>query len=935
MKHLLFFLWLSAIFCDATGVYAQTPTLAWESTYQGPLAVDQGRAIVVDNQGNSYVTGRSDSTGTITDCITIKYDAFGKVVWKQRWSRPGIQGIDEGLAITLDQSKNVYVTGKTQKSSLKYEFLTIKYDSTGAYKWHKIRSFFANNAEEEGRCIITDQFGDVYVLGNSSAQGGKLIKYNTINGNESWTNPVSLGSAASSYHKTRAFSSMVKRNHKNRIVVPGSDGDIIEIDYNGNKVHTYEFRPENEVVKYEMAMKIVLDDNDDVYSQIEVHGTNQSQTTEVYTCRYKSETNTNPLGWRTFGNIFMANGLCLDNDYNIYALVNHANGSSDQDFFIRKYSTIPKFDTLWRVYYDGIPSGINYNSVSINIDNDANPTNICISGYGAGNIFALVLDSMGKKLWDTTYNCPNNGANIASKMVRDQFGSIYITGSSNCNNQSDDIKTLKYCLFAPPRPTPMTGDTVVCVGTSHTFSVSPVSGVNYYTWESPDGWIGTSITNSIQLQIGNNAVTGDITVRAYKDFCPSEPRILHVEVKKIPEAPAAILGSQTVCSGSDQEYSINKDDNADGYTWTAPDGSWSGTSLTDVIQYQAGNIGGQLVVVAHNVCGESSPQTIQITVNPTPSAPATITGPDTLCYGKEGTFSVDGEAGLVYNWKWPATEWNAPTTGTSVTTLFVGKSGTVEVTASDGFCTSAVQTKYVHVFEPVAKPVLTAGEYYCQGDTITINVAPDDNVTDVVWNVNDSWTVIYSSNQSIAVLPAGSGIVKATASNLCFNSEATEKQITAINDVEIETVNDHLHVPIDGAIYQWISCDPDTSSIEGANNQDFTPVVSGYYAVKIIKDGCIVTTDCVHFFTSVSNNYLQPSQLKIFPNPANEQVNIEYDNGNIETVTVLNSLGLKIHEIRGIHNSTVSIPISLLPPGMYALLVNTPKGMIVGKVIKE
>ena len=62
LTPLLLVLFLSSIQSQAT--------LQWESRYNGPTANDKGNKVAVDDSGNVYVTGKSDGVSSI-DYFTI------------------------------------------------------------------------------------------------------------------------------------------------------------------------------------------------------------------------------------------------------------------------------------------------------------------------------------------------------------------------------------------------------------------------------------------------------------------------------------------------------------------------------------------------------------------------------------------------------------------------------------------------------------------------------------------------------------------------------------------------------------------------------------------------------------------------------------------------------------------------------------------------
>jgi hypothetical protein len=72
--------------------------------------------------------------------------------------------------------------------------------------------------------------------------------------------------------------------------------------------------------------------------------------------------------------------------------------------------------------------------------------------------------------------------------------------------------------------------------------------------------------------------------------------------------------------------------------------------------------------------------------------------------------------------------------------------------------------------------------------------------------------------------------------------------------------------------YQWLDCNNDYNSIQGALFRTFAPEVSGNYAVRINVDGCVDTTACREIIIAGSskNSYLQ--DIYIYPNPTSGNI---------------------------------------------------------------
>jgi uncharacterized delta-60 repeat protein len=84
--------------------------------------------MVVDNQGNSYITGMNSTDSTYYDYYTMKYNANGNQEWAIRYNGIG-NYLDAGKAIALDNAGNIIVSGYSDAISSPYntDITTIKY----------------------------------------------------------------------------------------------------------------------------------------------------------------------------------------------------------------------------------------------------------------------------------------------------------------------------------------------------------------------------------------------------------------------------------------------------------------------------------------------------------------------------------------------------------------------------------------------------------------------------------------------------------------------------------------------------------------------------------------------------------------------------------------------------------------------------------------
>ena len=143
-----------------------TPAQEWVARYNGSgNGADVATAIAVDNGGNIYVTGHSDTSGSGADYATVKYDALGVEQWVAQYDGPDF-GWDRAYAIALDAAGNIYVTGYSDGSGPEIDYATVKYDALGVEQW-VARYNGPGNDWDGATAIALDDAGNIYVTGYS------------------------------------------------------------------------------------------------------------------------------------------------------------------------------------------------------------------------------------------------------------------------------------------------------------------------------------------------------------------------------------------------------------------------------------------------------------------------------------------------------------------------------------------------------------------------------------------------------------------------------------------------------------------------------------------------------------------------------------------------------------------------------------------------
>ena len=136
---------------------------------------DEIRAMVQDEEGNIYVTGRHFGLNygmpnhTNNDILTLKYDANGQLLWENRYEFGG-NNADIGNALFI-RNGYVYVGGESQRLGMghDYDYIVLKLDAatgemTGCYRHDR------DDRDDAISSVYVFDDGRVAVTGRSEAQ---------------------------------------------------------------------------------------------------------------------------------------------------------------------------------------------------------------------------------------------------------------------------------------------------------------------------------------------------------------------------------------------------------------------------------------------------------------------------------------------------------------------------------------------------------------------------------------------------------------------------------------------------------------------------------------------------------------------------------------------------------------------------------------------
>ncbi len=447
MSFLMLFVFLAPVILSA-----QVDTV-WVSRWTGPgVESDWAYAIAVDDSGQIYVTGKTENPGTNDDWTTIKYYPNGDTAWIRYFASPGSSN-ERASAIAIGPSGNIYITGYTMSSG-SGDYLTIKYHPNGDTVWTR-RYNGIGNGYDFSNWVTVDDEENVYVTGYSRALSYQndiaTVKYDS-SGTQLW---VALFNGSGNYndegHKVIADNS--GHVYVAGMVNPYNTGtlrDYVAIKYDASSGDTAWARTYNGPAdSLDMARDIEIDASGNVYVTGSSRGVGTSS--DIATIKYDSTgyeewvmRYNNPDTSGSDGGY----GLEIDGDGYIYITGQSRGLGTGTDIATIKYD--PDGNELWVARYNGpandydTPSDQDGGKCMV-IDQDAN---IYITGASRGvasmyDFIALKYDSAGNEQWVAGYNCCDS-TDYALAVAIDDSSNVYIAGRSVGIGTYYDMATVKY-----------------------------------------------------------------------------------------------------------------------------------------------------------------------------------------------------------------------------------------------------------------------------------------------------------------------------------------------------------------------------------------------------------------------------------------------------------------------------------------------------------
>lgn len=231
----------------------------------------------------------------------------------------------------------------------------------------------------------------------------------------------------------------------------------------------------------------------------------------------------------------------------------------------------------------------------------------------------------------------------------------------------------------------------------------------------------------------------------------------------------------------------------------------------------------------------------------------------------------------------------------------------------------------------------------CEVETVTFTATPTFGGTSpsYQWKINGNNVGTNSPTYSTNTLNNGDIVTCVMTSNypgVQGNPATSQNFIAMVDPVPATpsiTQNGFVLTSSSATGNQWYL---NGNPISGATGQSYTATQNGNYSVVVTQNNCSSPPSTIVTISGVGiDDYTALGQLKVYPNPANEQLNvilIMNENSDV-TIRLINTLGQTVYAVQenNIQQMQKSIETANFSRGIYFLELSNENGRVLEKII--
>lgn len=449
MKSKIYLLFLTLMLTAfSQNLFSQT--LQWNQTYNsaGPNR-DTPNDNVIDASGNCYVIGEKYISGFNYDFVVLKYNSSGFEEWVRIFDGSESEAFndnDAGKVIKIGSDGNIYAAGNLSDTVTKQNCSIIKITPDGYVSWSTTFNFSGTNYDYIND-ILVDLPNGIYATGYTynwltGNQDALTLKFDT-SGNVLWSK--NFDSSDSLALGTDGSKFIVKDNAG--FIYTAGNSEYLTPDFNflkyspdGVLIHSYLYDDE---YAEESLYKMKIDNSGNIYAVGKGTGVTMI-IVKLDSALSLQWTDTTSYG--TYNNDH-AEDFTIADDGNVY-ICGTLSMDSGLGYFLTKSAVLkytPAGNLEW--LFTHISNSIAESSKKIIASNDGT---LFVLGYfwtpdySTSHLKIMRLNSSGSLLDSIFYNGSGSNNMVAKTFTIDANNSLYISLTRNSLASTDKIVTLKY-----------------------------------------------------------------------------------------------------------------------------------------------------------------------------------------------------------------------------------------------------------------------------------------------------------------------------------------------------------------------------------------------------------------------------------------------------------------------------------------------------------
>lgn len=212
--------------------YSSNGNLIWSRMYDAGN-IDRANSLFIDNHSNILIAGFT-FLNNYGDYLILKYSPEGDTLLNLNINGQDSSSDDEANIILSDTAGNIYVTGASQSTSFRMDFLTLKLNSNGDTIWSKR---YKTQLENFAYCLSIDKNDNIFVSGEGELTLGYTgivtVKYSQLT--DIGNNEIILINSYELYNYPNPFNPSTKINFQ---IPEASSVELIIFDINGREIKT-------------------------------------------------------------------------------------------------------------------------------------------------------------------------------------------------------------------------------------------------------------------------------------------------------------------------------------------------------------------------------------------------------------------------------------------------------------------------------------------------------------------------------------------------------------------------------------------------------------------------------------------------------------------------------------------------------------------------